>query len=265
MRRLVPLLATLLVLALFAALLRHDLALWGWRQGQERLGAGDPAAALSLFSSAVRRAPHSLPIAFATGVACYRLGQLEQAAGHFRAASRSDSPVLKGAALYNLGNCAFRMGEKAAASDRQAALRLFQETERYYLHALALAPDAADTRHNLALVRARLSKAAGASGCELPRGASGAGDRRIGGTAKSGSEAAQGERQGKESAGRAQERASRSPGEQGDAAAAGRSRAQLSRPQAEQLLNEARGREPGVAALAPQGGQGRLSRPDKDW
>lgn len=275
MRRLVAVTATLIFLALLAVLLRHDLALWDWRQGKARLDAGDPAAAFALFSRAERRAPHSLAIAFDTGVARYRLGHFEQAAVHFRAASLSESPTLKGPALHNLGNCTFRLGEKAAASDRQAAQRLFQEAERTYLLALAQAPGAADTRHNLDQVRSRLAGLAvaragdAAHGEREPRQAAGtaqAGERSTaapGSRKKQAAEANQGAGQPAQSG---ETRAK--PGDRGDGSAAAqpaKSGPMLTRDEADALLSEARRGEGSFAAALGKNALGHSARPDRDW
>ena len=273
MRRLVPVLTALLILALLAPLMRHDLALWDWRQGKERLQAGDHGAALSFLSRAASRSPQSLPIAFDSGVACYRLGQLQQASALFRAASASDDPLLKAAALYNLGNCAFRMGEQAAAADPQGARRQFQEAERQYLLALAVASDAADARHNLDLVRSRLARlqhpaapdalpapSKRAEGNAPPAAAPGA---KPGREPQTGSEGRQGERLdgGEDAPPRAG--SARTDGK-GQGAKAG---PELTKDQALKLLSEARGRET-LSALPPgkiRGEGGRSQAPEKDW
>jgi tetratricopeptide (TPR) repeat protein len=270
------LLIALLALAGLGLTLRHDLAHRAWRQARERLAAGDRRAALALLDRARRDLPQQPALAFDTGVAHYRLGDFRQARALFGQASAAADPLLRGAALYNLGNCLIREGDQAAAGDRQAARRLYQEALGRYRQALLLAPQAADARHNLAVAADRLAAGAGAGGPGGDGAPARSGRRPVEAKAKGGGagekgerQGEKGERQGEEASGRRSDRgdeaAGRSPGKPGPAAAASsQSPAQLTRTQAEQLLSEARRREPGFAALAPRG-EGRLSPPDKDW
>jgi len=277
-RRSLRLLTALLFLAVLALMLRHDLGQLAWRQGRERLSSGDHRAALALLSRAGNCSPDSLPIAFATGVAHYRLGEFRQARSRFQAASAAADPALRSAALYNLGNCAFRMGDKAPAGDRQAAAALFREAEREYRRALALDPGAADARHNLALAGTRLSALAGASPGEAPSGVERSGDEGRGPSAASdGEKGGEGRarRAGEAGAGQRTERgeelgkegAPRPASADRSAAPArpGAGRPTLTRDQAERLLSEARGREALPSAPPGQLTVGRQARPDRDW
>lgn len=298
MRRVVEILLVLLLLADLGASLRHDLALSCWRQGSERLAERDNAGALALLRRAERGAPGSRAIAYDTGVALYRQGDLTQARERFAAASQAADPLLRTAALYNLGNCAFRLGEVAAGrkeeagkeekgaddqnrpeSGRQDAQRLFQEAARHYEQVLVFDPGSADARHNLGVVRSRqagLERAAGSASrsaegrSEGERAANERGKEYAGrGAGKDGKEGKEG-RGGEASAGRrapdGKGSAGRSPGDGSRGAVPpGKAAPQLSREASELLLNEARGRETGSAALPAKGERGRQARPDKDW
>ncbi|MGQ9658774.1 MAG: VWA domain-containing protein [Thermochromatium sp.] len=103
--------------------------LW-WRadqQGARLLASGDPAAAAERFADPAWRA-----------AASYRAGRFEQALEALAGLTDTTSEYNRGNALARLG----RLKEAAAAYER----------------VLAQAPDHADARHNLALVRQLLSK-----------------------------------------------------------------------------------------------------------
>ena len=157
-----------LVLIALALTLRHDLAMLSWRQGNDSIRSGDYRAALASLRKAGRTEFHARQIAFNAGVACYRLGEFQQAREQFAAASASDDPGVRAAALFNMGNCDFRQGERLAATDRNASRRRFQQAAEEYGKALAIASDAADVRHNLSLVRNRLSDLLKDAGATLP-------------------------------------------------------------------------------------------------
>lgn len=284
MRRLFPALALMLVLAGLGATWRHDLAVSRHRQGRELLAAGDPRGALELLRRAEHGGTDSAALAFDVGVALYRLGDFPLARERFARASGAAEPGLRAAALYNLGNCAFRLGEKATGAelqrgsgsrpeggvDRLGGERLLQEAAVRYAEVLALAP-AADARHNLAVVRSRLAGPAGATPASAPSGeakhgngdaASGTGRNGKQGVEAKGGAQASSEQRGespKEAAGRPQKSLPDSPGR------AGKAPTQLSKDAAERLLNQARGREANSAHLASQGERGRQARPDRDW
>lgn len=279
-------LAALIFLAGLGLALRHDLALHYWRQGHLRLRAGDGRGALEALSRAGNCAPGSLPVAFDTGVALYRLGELSRARSLFARASRAADPGLRGAALYNLGNCAYLLAERGAGGAApgseagkgeggggSGSRELLEEAARRYGEALAVAPEAADARHNLEVVRARLAEGAlrdrraGAAGAPRKGGGGPAKERAGGERGKSGS---QGEAAGPgakapggQPGGAEQRGAGSSDGRPGAASAAGKAPPQLTRDAAERMLNQARGRESGGLPL--QGGRGKLARPERDW
>jgi tetratricopeptide (TPR) repeat protein len=286
MRRLLSVLLLILVMAGLAATWRHDLAVSRQRQGRELLAAGDPRGALELLRRAERGGLDSAELAFDAGMALYRLGAFPLARERFARASGAAEPGLRAAALYNLGNCAFRLGEKERGGDHpRGGVRLkeggeqqqggvdrqglLQEAARRYGEVLALAP-AADARHNLAVVRSRLAGPPGAppaapSGEAKPgneSAASGAAPKGNQGAEGNGGSQASREQRGetpREAAGRPQHSLPDAPGR------AGKGPSELTKDAAERLLNEARGREANSGPLASQRERGRQARPDRDW
>jgi tetratricopeptide (TPR) repeat protein len=277
--------AAALLLAALGLALRHDLDLLARARGERLLRAGAYREAAALLSAATERSPGSLELAFDAGCALYRAGEFQAAGSRFAAAAGSPDPVLRGAARYNLGNCAFRRGEMAAATQRAAAGALFSEAQREYRGAIAGDSGAQDARHNLALADARLASLAGPPGSSPGRAKApspgsaqgretGAGAQKADGTRAAETDGAKGAKAGE----RAGESAAPRPGEErgsragrakshetGTAGRSGKPREQLTRAAAEALLSEARGREGSLAAPAARGDRGRQVRPEKDW
>jgi Ca-activated chloride channel family protein len=101
--------------------------------------------ALERYGAATAKRPQDPRSAFNTGDALYRLARPDDSAAAFETvAANKDAPqAMRAGALYNLGNARFKAGDFPAAA---AAFR----------GALALAPDDADARHNLAVTFARI-------------------------------------------------------------------------------------------------------------
>jgi len=89
---------------------------------------GKYADAEALYREAQKSLPESPEINFNLGNVAYRKGNYDEAEEHFRAAIESANATgeLRKKALYNLGNCAFRNGEKLLDSDLQKALDNFK-------------------------------------------------------------------------------------------------------------------------------------------
>ena len=100
--------------------------------------------ALEQYGDASGRRPADPRPVFNAGDALYRLDRDTDAAGAFDSvASRRDAPAaLRAAALYNLGNSRYQLGDYAEAADA-------------YRGALALAPGDADARRNLVIAMNR--------------------------------------------------------------------------------------------------------------
>lgn len=97
-------------------------------------------ALLALPSLAVTPQPAGDAETFELGVVAYRAGDLETAETHWRSLLRADAEVDRADVLYNLGNLAWRRGDKLEAAAR-------------YTACIRLAPRHADAWHNLEFVR----------------------------------------------------------------------------------------------------------------
>ena len=258
-----------LLLAGIGVSLRYDLALFHWQQGKERLAGGKPRAALAALDKAATDFRGSPELKLDAGGAHYRLGEFRQAGELFREALASRDPEVKGAALYNLGNCAYRLHLQKLGTDRDTARRLLQEAQQHYERSLALCP-ADDARYNLGVVRARLTAwerieggAAGKDTAASAPAASTSGNER---EEKGGDGKSRDAREGERSRRTGREKGSDgAPTEEPGARDGAKRNADLGREEAEQMLNEARKRE---KALLPVGGgmaRGESARPSKDW
>ncbi|MFN7961122.1 MAG: tetratricopeptide repeat protein [Thermoanaerobaculia bacterium] len=107
--------------------------------------AGDFGTAAQEFERRAREAPEDPALRLALGSARYQLGEIEEAVRAWGSLLTTAEPRLREAALYNLGNAAYRQG------------RLF-DAERFFENALELDPKDADAQANLALVRRRLAQ-----------------------------------------------------------------------------------------------------------
>ena len=114
------------------------------RLGNAAYQRGDYERALARYRSAVEQRPAWGIARLNIGDAFYRLGRLVEATEAFEAAARlaTDSHT-KHASLHNLGNALVGTGRLDAA-------------EQAFRQALMIRPDAVDTLHNLAWVRARI-------------------------------------------------------------------------------------------------------------
>lgn len=110
------------------------------RDANKKYGEGRYDEALEGYGEASARKPTDPRPVFNAGDALYRLDRDSDAAGAFDSvAARRDAPAaLRAAALYNLGNARYRDGDYAGAADA-------------YRRALALTPNDADARRNLAV------------------------------------------------------------------------------------------------------------------
>ena len=248
-------LPALLLLASLGLALRQDLAHLAVRQGHGSLGRGDVPGAAAAFARAGALGQPAAPLAFNLGVTLYRAGDYPRARDQFTTALASADPALAAASHYNRGNSQFRLGERLAAGDREAARRLFQAAIADYGQA-----GTADARANLGLVRARLAVLGG----ESAQG----GERRPAATAQA---QPAGDGIGKDAkampaAGQAAAAHTAREAEHADAKASlGKTRPALSRQEAERLLNEARGRERPAGPLHAGSQNGPLAKPERDW
>ena len=259
---------TLVIAGAVALTLRHDLVALFEAQARARLAAGDPGAAESSFRRAARIGGNAAVHGYELGVGLYRGGDFAGAQRQFSAALTAAAPELAAAARHNRGNSIFRQAEAVAASDRQAAARLFAEAAADYAEALVLAPGAADSAANLGLARARVAALAGESGSDgrpagedrqADAGADASGGSRPGNAGQGGSPASPEQPD-------AQPQSGQTAGGRDNAHdAPGRSRPDLTPGDVERILNDARGREKPAGSLHESERHERPARPEKDW
>jgi len=82
-------------------------------------------------------------------ISCYSFTEIARRS----AALTSRELSLEAKALYNIGNCAFRQGQRQADSDLEKALEYFKESVGYYSAALEKEPGMPDAAHNLEVAR----------------------------------------------------------------------------------------------------------------
>ncbi|MBN2241561.1 MAG: tetratricopeptide repeat protein, partial [Acidobacteria bacterium] len=116
------------------------------------LGRYEKAAGACDFALSVRR--NSGISNFNMGAALYRKGDYERAAAFFEKAAASDDADLSQKALYNLGNCRFRLAERQ--SDAKEAARLYRKSLDDYGRAAALDPRDDDATFNKGFVEKKL-------------------------------------------------------------------------------------------------------------
>lgn len=249
------------------ALLRRDLALHAWLQGRSELQRGEYRAALASLEKGGEGAADPGAVAFDAGVALYRLGSYREARERFAFAAQKADADARSAALFNRGNCAYRLAERAAAKNDPAAPGLLREAAASYGEALALAPALQDASHNLEIVRRRMAA--------LPAGGEGGGDARSGSadaglSANAGRDGDSRSREslpGAEAQPRhAERRAAWGTGDEArrSGSGGGSKAPAVTQEEAERLLSEARSRE-GTPILVGQGGGGDSAPPLKDW
>ncbi len=124
------------------------------RRGNESLERGDLDKAAEYYELASVKLPESPVISFDLGNVAYLKGDYEAARGHYEeAALKARDLSLEARALYNIGNCAFRQGQRQADSDLEKALDYFKQSVEYYSAALEKEPGMPDAAHNLEVAR----------------------------------------------------------------------------------------------------------------
>jgi Ca-activated chloride channel family protein len=153
MRRLTGIIAALAALAISAPA-QADSAGRLVKRGNDSFDRGDLDGASEYYDLASVKIPESPVIEFNLGNVEYMRGDYEAARGRFEeAALKSRELGLEARALYNIGNCAFRQGQRQADSDLEKALEFFKESVEYYSAALEKEPEMPDAAHNLEVAR----------------------------------------------------------------------------------------------------------------
>jgi tetratricopeptide (TPR) repeat protein len=89
------------------------------------------------------------------GAVYYRQGDMDKALNYFeRAAEQANSESLRANALYNQGNCMFKLAFSEQAVNRQVAVECVRQSIQLYEQVVARAPDYADAVFNLKVAQA---------------------------------------------------------------------------------------------------------------
>ena len=153
MRRLTGIITAVSVLVVSAPILA-DSAGRLVKKGNDSFDRGDLDAAAEYYDLASVKIPESPIVEFNLGNVEYMRGDFAAARSRFEAAAlKSRDLTLEAQALYNMGNCAFRQGQRQADSDLEKALEFFKESVEYYSAALEKEPGMPDAAHNLEVAR----------------------------------------------------------------------------------------------------------------
>ncbi len=137
---------------------------WPWQgaasQAAKSYESGNYPAAVQHLQQALAKKPDDPRLLYDLGCGLYQSGDFPAAAIAFKKALDrlpADSPM-RSWAQYNLGNALVRQSEQV-----KSGKKLLEDAAKAYEATLELAPDDEDARHNLEVVKARLSEKKGAS------------------------------------------------------------------------------------------------------
>ena len=123
-------------------------------KGNESFRNGDYKGAVEYYEKASVKKPESSVIFFNTGDAFYKKGDFKGAAEYFKkAAIKTRELALESRAWYNMGNCAFREGQRQVENDLEKALEHYQESVGLYGTALERDSTLADAALNMEVAR----------------------------------------------------------------------------------------------------------------
>ena len=124
------------------------------RRGNDSFDRGDLDGAAEYYELASVKIPESPIVEFNLGNVEYMRGDFAAARDRFEeAALKARDLSLEAQALYNIGNCAFRQGQRQADSDLEKALEFFKESVEYYSASLEKELEMPDAAHNLEVAR----------------------------------------------------------------------------------------------------------------
>ncbi len=124
------------------------------RRGNDSFDRGDFDGAAEYYELASVKIPESPIVEFNFGNVEYMRGDFAAARGRFEEAALASRDLsLEAQALYNIGNCTFRQGQRQADSDLEKALEFFKESVEHYSVALEKEPGMPDAAHNLEVAR----------------------------------------------------------------------------------------------------------------
>jgi Ca-activated chloride channel family protein len=132
---------------------------WGSpRTAQAEYQHGDYAQAQRDYALSLKEDPTQARLQYNLGAAAYRARDYATAASAFSNALRTQEIPLQQSAYYNLGNALFRQGERGAATNPQATIRIWQQSIGAYDTALQMRPADADAKFNRDVVQRRLDE-----------------------------------------------------------------------------------------------------------
>jgi len=123
-------------------------------RGNRSYEKGDYEKAVEYYEKASVREPESPMIAFNLGNVYYRKQEFDKARDYFEeAALRARDLSLEARAWYNMGNSVFNEGGRQTDSDIEKALKLYEESVRFYSTALQKDPGFDDAAYNIEVAR----------------------------------------------------------------------------------------------------------------
>lgn len=126
-------------------------------RGNDEYRGGNYKQAIEFYDRASVREPESAIIFFNLGDAYYKDGDYGKARELFeKAALKSTELSLEASAWYNMGNCAFREGDRQLDSDMEKALQSYQESVELYYTALEKDTSLVEAKHNMELARLKI-------------------------------------------------------------------------------------------------------------
>jgi Ca-activated chloride channel family protein len=159
--RMKTIIAMLILLSTAASASAEPAAATKVQEGITHYQKGNYSGALTAFDEAAKGRPDDLRIAFDRACALAASNDMDKAIELFQKAAVSQEPTIAVSSRYNLGNLAVAkaralFGEKpqeASPQVREEGLALLTQAAGRYRDCLEIAPDHADARHNLELVR----------------------------------------------------------------------------------------------------------------
>lgn len=112
--------------------------------------------ALQKYNEASVAVPDSDLINFNMGTALYKKADYEKAIDAFTKALTSDNKTIEADALYNLGNCKYKLGKLKENTDLSATVGLLRESLDYYKRAIEIDQKNTDARFNHEFVEREL-------------------------------------------------------------------------------------------------------------
>ncbi len=126
-------------------------------RGNDQFQQGNYQKAIEYYDRASVRDPESAVILFNLGDAYYRKDDYGKAREFFeKTTMKSTSLSLEGRAWYNMGNCAFREGDRQLDSDMEKALQSYRESVKLYYTALAKDSTLTEAKHNMEIARLKI-------------------------------------------------------------------------------------------------------------